>query len=92
METETGAQAWNRTKDAQFFKLPLYQLSYSCMNGAGTWILTIVPHRKPGARGETRTRTPFSATPSRWCVYQFRHPGRVYVVAEARFELAISSV
>ena len=22
---------------------------------------------------EIRTRTPFGATPSKWCVYQFRH-------------------
>ena len=27
------------------------------------------------AQGETRTRTPFGATPSRWCVYQFHHLG-----------------
>jgi hypothetical protein len=26
-----------------------------------------------GASGEIRTLKPFGATPSRWCVYQFRH-------------------
>src|SRR5690606_702297 len=28
-----------------------------------------------GAQGETRTRMPRGATPSRWCVYQFHHLG-----------------
>src|SRR5690348_13850029 len=27
------------------------------------------------AQGGIRTRTPFGATPSRWCVYQFHHLG-----------------
>jgi hypothetical protein len=27
------------------------------------------------AQGEIRTRTPYGATPSRWCVYQFHHLG-----------------
>lgn len=26
-------------------------------------------------REQIRTATPVGATPSRWCVYQFRHPG-----------------
>ena len=30
---------------------------------------------KPHAQGGIRTRTPFGATPSRWCVYQFHHLG-----------------
>ena len=33
--------------------------------------------RKESALGEIRTRTPVGATPSRWCVYQFRHQGRL---------------
>jgi hypothetical protein len=31
--------------------------------------------REPHAQGGIRTRTPFGATPSRWCVYQFHHLG-----------------
>lgn len=27
------------------------------------------------AQEEIRTPTPYGATPSRWCVYQFRHLG-----------------
>lgn len=39
-----------------------------------------------GALGETRTRTPFGATPSRWCVYQFHHQGLLNMESRVGFE------
>jgi hypothetical protein len=33
-----------------------------------------------GARDWTRTSIPHGATTSRWCVYQFHHPGKVELI------------